>query len=104
MNRSFKFGDFPKKIDSTAVILNTIFNMASVDITKVPFSEFEENLVKYIPDLLEVEKETINGLLLASLLNYIVYDKEKKLIHITISKEDALKKLESNKVPVLVKK
>lgn len=104
MNRSFKFGEFPKKIDSTAVILNTIYNMASIDIKTVPFKEFEENLVKFIPDLLETEKETTNGLLYASVLNYIYFDKEKKLIHIVISKEEAIEKLSSKGAPVLVKK
>ncbi|HOZ54319.1 MAG TPA: hypothetical protein PKY25_03225 [Bacilli bacterium] len=102
MNNNYK--EFPKKVDSTTVVLNTIFNLASVGSRKVPFSDIEEQLVKIKPDTLEVEKEVRNGLLFASLYNYIVIDKEKRIVHITISKEDAEEKLNESKALVLVKK
>ncbi len=96
------YEQFPKKIDSTAVVLNIIFNLASVGITKTTFSDIREGLKKTIHDILYIEKEVENALLYASLFNYVAFNKEN--IIITISKEEALEKIKYRNASVLVKK
>lgn len=103
MNRSFNFGAFPKKIDSTTVIVDIIFRLASIGITRTSFSDIEDTFKKSMSDVENVEKEIEDAMLFASACNYIAYDNKEDVI-ITISKEEAIEKLKNNKVPVLVKK
>ncbi len=103
MNRSFNFGAFPKKIDSTTVIVDIIFKLASIGITRTSFSDIEDTFKKSMSDVENVEKEIEDAMLFASARNYIAYS-DRDLVIITINKQNALEKLKNNKVPVLVKK
>lgn len=103
MNNSFNFGEFPKKIDSTTIVLDIIFNLASMGITRSSFSDIEKTFKNIMPNVEDIKKEVNNAMLLASACNYIAYDNKETVI-ITISREEALEKLEDRNVPVLVKK